>query len=152
MSRTVITAEHAGIHRVVSGVQALLRMVSDGTSGTRVYEMLTLAAVVFAVTLTSRALDASALGFMAEALALGVAGFVAFSLMVTLVVPALRRVGALFNRWRTRRAYVRAEEQFWLTALRDPRVMAEYLAARTRAEDMQASAPSPAWYVFVRYW
>jgi hypothetical protein len=132
MTHPVITAEHAGINRVVTGVAALRSVARGGASTTSVYRALTFIGVALAITSASRALDGATIGFVAEGLALATAAFAAFAMMIIIVVPTARVGMRALRKLETHLANKRADQQFWETAMHDPRVMAEYRAAYAR--------------------
>jgi hypothetical protein len=137
MSQPVISAEHAGITRVVAGLNALNEVVSGRTPAKGVYKFLTGAAALMAVTFASRSLDGATIGFFAEALALATAAFAAFAVVVAFIVPTARVTAQALHRWEVHLARKRADAQFWETARRDPRVMAEYQAAYARESSLR---------------
>lgn len=153
MSQTTIRPEHAGITRVVNGSQALFASIWSGLSQKRLYQGLTGGAVIAAVTFASRALDAVSPSFWVEVFALSVVAFTAFALMIAIIVPALRTIARFAKSVDGSFATQRADETFWNTAQRDPRVMAELNAARARqsscADEERISGP---WYQLAKHW
>ena len=96
-------------------------------------------AIMAAVTLTERALDAVDIGFALEWAILTFVALVAFSLLARVTVRATRAAQAWIGDYAQHAARTRADLQLLELARRDPRVMNEILAAQGRAEAVRTN-------------
>jgi hypothetical protein len=156
ISPVVENAEHAGVRRVLTAASLVEQKLSH-VSAPRFFRWITVASVMASVTFAARALDAVALSFSMELLALTAVAVVAFAFMVAVVVPSLRLIARVLSQMNASMAKSHAENSAYENAMRDPRMRAEIQAAQSRQREMaQAAAerdhPTPAWHALPRYW
>lgn len=126
-------SEHPGVQRA-EAVYAAAGRFRKGYSSTKGLAALLLAAVVAAfLVVADQLIDTWADGhLLAGWVALWAVGFAVLGLFAgTARRVAVRTVAAL-DAWSARVAQQRADDRFWATAQRDPRVMAELQAALQR--------------------
>jgi hypothetical protein len=131
--------EHPGVARAESvfGAMAHLKQsFSRSFSATRSLASMLLAALVAAlVVVADMLIDTWAEGHLLAAwVALWAVAFAAMALFAPAAKRAAGATSVAFKEWSERAAQTRAEEQYWESAMNDPRVMMEIQAAKLRAE------------------
>jgi hypothetical protein len=132
---------HPGVERFESAVAAASRL-KKGMDGTKGLAAILLAAMVSALLVVADQLvDTWAEGHLMAAWVL--LWIVAFG-AIALLAPTTRHLSGSLVRgldaWSRRMARQRADERLWEMALKDPRIMADLHAAKTRAESATPSA------------
>jgi len=124
--------EHPGVARI-EGVVAGIKSLHAGYGGLARVLLAAMAAAL--LLLAERLMDtwADAHG-LAAGLLLWAVAFAALALLGPAARSLAQRLGASLDAWARRQAQRRADERLWALAQKDPRVMAELQAARTRAE------------------
>lgn len=124
--------EHPGLARiegVVAGIQSL--RASYGGLARVLLAAMAAALLLLAERLMDGWADAHEL---AAWLVLWAVAFAALALLGPTARSLARRLGSALDAWARQRARRQADERLWALAQKDPRVMAELQAARTRAE------------------
>lgn len=124
--------EHAGVARmenVVAGIKTL------SASYRGLARVLLAAMAAGLLLLAERLMDDWAEGHaLAAWLVLWAVAFAALALLGPAARSLAQRLGSALDAWARARARRQADERLWALAQKDPRVMAELQAARTRAE------------------
>ena len=133
--------QHPGVERAESVVAGLIALRQNFDAAHSLATMLLAAVVAALVVVADRLIDSWADGHLLMAwVALWAVAFAAMGLLAPVAGRAARNLVASAHDWTRRSANTRAEEAFWQNALNDPRVMAEYQAAKQRSEQTHLAA------------
>ncbi len=130
--------EHPGVKRVEAAAAAISEMRQNFNSARTLATMLLAAVVSAFVVVADRLIDTWADGHLLTAwVALWAVAFAAMGLLAPLAKQTSRNMIAGYKAYALRSANAREEDAFWQSALNDPRVMAEYQAAKLRFEEAE---------------
>lgn len=128
--------EHPGVQRMEAAAAAISDMQKNFNSARTLATMLLAAVVAAFVVIADRLIDTWADGHLLMAwVALWAVAFTAIGLLAPVAKQTARNMIASYKAYALRSANTREEDAFWQSALNDPRVMAEYQAAKLRAEE-----------------
>ena len=100
--------------------------------------LLSAAVVAALVVVADRAIDSWADGhLLATWVIMWAVAFAALGFFAPLLKQIFRNLNVSYQAWSLRSQNAQAEEAYWQSALNDPRVMAEYQAAKLRSEQAQ---------------
>jgi hypothetical protein len=144
--------EHPGVARaeaVVSAVAEISKDIGKNFDSAKTLATLLSAAVVAAlVVVADRVIDSWADGhLLATWVIMWAVAFAALGFFAPMVKDGARGLAIAYDGWAERSKNAQAEEAYWQSALNDPRVMADYQAAKNRSEQAeiyQASQVQPA--------
>ena len=134
--------EHPGVARaeaVVSAVADISKDIGKNFDSAKTLATLLSAAVVAAlVVVADRVIDSWADGqLLATCVIMWAVAFAALGFFAPMVKQGAVNLATRYEGW-SRRATIKQEEQaYWQSALNDPRVMAEYQAAKLRHEQAE---------------
>ena len=146
-------SEHPGVVRAEAVVRAVAQMGRNFDSAKTLATLLCAAVVAALVVVADRLIGAWADGhLLATWVMMWAVAFAALGLFAPMVQTAARTFGAGYQAWSLRVQNAREEEAYWQSALNDPRIMAEYQAAKLRFEqskvgqtvDLEPTATAPA--------
>ncbi len=127
--------EHPGVQRIEAAVAAIGEIRQNFNSARTLATMLLAAVVAAFVVVADRLIDSWADGHLLAAwVALWAVAFTAIGLLAPVAKQTARNMIAGYKAYALRSANAREEDAFWQSALDDPRVMAEYQAAKLRFE------------------
>ena len=127
--------EHPGVKRVEAAAAAISDLRHNFNSARTLATMLLAAVVAAFVVIADRLIDTWADGHLLTAwVALWAVAFAAIGLLAPVAKQTARNMITGYKAWAIRSANAREEDAFWQSALNDPRVMAEYQAAKLRSE------------------
>ena len=128
-------SEHPGVVRAEAVVNAVAEMGKNFDSAKTLATLLSAAVVATVVVVADRLIDAWADGhLLATWVMMWAVAFAALGLFAPMVKTATGAFGASYQAWSLRVQDAREEEAYWQSALNDPRIMAEYQAAKLRFE------------------
>jgi hypothetical protein len=136
------STQHPGVARVESAIEAAGQL-RQGFSGTRGLAALLLSAMSAAVMVVAyQVMDSVTEGHLLVMwVALWAVAFAALALLAGTALRAAKRLKSGLDDWSRSIAEARADQRLWAAAKRDPRVMADLQAAKSRAEiDQPADA------------
>ncbi len=139
MNRNFVHIEYPTRHPAVGrfeGVAQTFKSLRKGLTETRGLAAVLLVAMVAAlVVVADQLMDTWADGHLLAAwVLLWAIGFAAFALLAPTARSLAARLTVGLDNWSQRLARRRADERLWDLASKDPRVMADLRAARTRQE------------------
>jgi hypothetical protein len=130
--------EHPGVVRAEAVVNAVAHMGKNFDSAKTLATLLTAAVVAALVMVADRVIDTWADGhLLATWIIMWAVAFAALGFFAPMVKDAASSLANAYNGWAERSKNAHAEEAFWQSALNDPRVMAEYQAAKLRSEQAE---------------
>lgn len=129
--------QHPGVQRAESVVAGMIALRQNFDAAHSLATMLLAAVVAALVVVADRLIDSWADGHLLMVwVALWAVAFAAIGLLAPLAGQTARNLVASTHAWSRRSADARAKDAFWQIALNDPRVMAEYQAAKLRSEQV----------------
>jgi hypothetical protein len=126
---------HGGLERVIERTGALQSVINTAFSAKQLPTCALSLTIMAVVTATERAMDAIDTGFAFEWIVLSVVAMATFGLLANTVTTATQAALARFTEYAARSRQARADETLWATALTDPRVMNDILAAQGHSDD-----------------
>ena len=130
--------EHPGVKRLEAAAAAISDIQQNFSSARTLATMLLAAVVAAFVVIADRLIDTWADGHLLAAwVALWAVAFAAIGLLAPVAKQTARNIIDSYKAYALRSNNAREEEAFWQSALNDPRVMAEYQAAKLRGEEAQ---------------
>ena len=127
--------KHPGVQRAESVVAGMIALRQNFDAAHSLATMLLAAVVAALVVVADRLIDSWADGHLLMVwVALWAVAFAAIGLLAPIAGQAACNLVLSAQEWSRRSANARAEDAFWQNALNDPRVMAEYQAAKQRSE------------------
>ncbi len=129
--------QHPGVERAESVLAAMIALRQNFDIARSLATMLLAAVVAALVVVADRLIDSWVDGHLLMVwVALWAVAFAAIGLLAPLAGQTARNLVASTHAWSRRSADARAKDAFWQIALNDPRVMAEYQAAKLRSEQV----------------
>ena len=130
--------EHPGVVRAEAAVNALADISKRFNSAKTLATLLSAAVVAALVVVADRMIDSWADGhLLATWVIMWAVAFAALGFFAPLLKQIFRNLNVNYQAWSLRSQNAHAEEAYWQSALNDPRVMAEYQAAKLRSEQAQ---------------
>ena len=130
--------EHPGVVRAEAVVNAVAEMSKNFDSAKTLATLLSAAVVAALVVVADRLIDTWADGHLfATWVIMWAVAFAALGFFAPMVKQAGSDLSARYQAWSLRQQNAHAEEAYWQSALNDPRVMAEYQAAKLRSEQSE---------------
>ena len=131
-------SEHPGVVRAQAVVNAVADIGKNFDSAKTLATLLSAAVVAALVVVADRVIDSWADGhLLATWVIMWAVAFAALGFFAPMVKQGISDLNAGYQAWSLRAENARAEKSYWQSALNDPRVMAEYQAAKNRSEQAQ---------------
>ena len=131
-------SEHPGVARAEAMVNAVAEMGKNFDSAKTLATLLSAAVVAALVVVADRVIDTWADGhLLATWVIMWAVAFAALGFFAPMVRQGASNIAARYDAWSVRSQNAHAEEAYWQSALNDPRVMAEYQAAKLRFEQSE---------------
>jgi hypothetical protein len=130
--------EHPGVVRAEAVVNAVADIGKNFDSAKTLATLLSAAVVAALVVVADRLIDTWADGhLLATWVIMWAVAFAALGFFAPMAKQGVRGLLEAYDDWAERSKNAHAEEAFWQSALNDPRVMAEYQAAKLRSEQVE---------------
>jgi hypothetical protein len=130
--------EHPGVARAEAAIDAVADMGRNFDSAKTLATLLSAAVVAALVVVADRLIDTWADGhLLATWVVMWAVAFAALGFFAPMAKQGARSLLEAYDGWAERSKNAHAEEAFWQSALNDPRVMAEYQAAKLRSEQAE---------------
>ena len=130
--------EHGGVVRAEAVVNAVAEMGKNFDSAKTLATLLSAAVVSALVVVADRLIDTWADGhLLATWVIMWAVAFAALGFFAPMVKQGASNIAARYGAWSVHSQNAQAEEAYWQSALNDPRVMAEYQAAKLRFEQSE---------------
>ena len=127
--------EHPGVARAEAVVSAFAEAAKTFDSAKTLATLLSAAVVAALVVVADRVIDSWADGhLLATWVIMWAVAFAALGFFAPLLKQVFSNLNASYQAWALRSQNAQAEEAYWQSALNDPRVMADYQAAKMRSE------------------
>ncbi len=131
-------SEHPGVVRAEAVVNAVAEMGKNFDSAKTLATLLSAAVVAALVVVADRVIDNWADGhLLATWVIMWAVAFAALGFFAPLVKQGAAKLATRYEGWSQRAKIKQEEEAYWQSALNDPRVMAEYQAAKLRNEQAE---------------
>ena len=135
---TDFPSEHPGVVRAQAVVNAVADIGKNFDSAKTLATLLSAAVVAALVVVADRVIDSWADGhLLATWVIMWAVAFAALGFFAPMVKQGISDLNVGYQAWSLRAENARAEKSYWQSALNDPRVMAEYQAAKNRSEQAQ---------------
>ena len=130
--------EHPGVARAEAVVSAFSDTAKNFDSAKTLATLLSAAVVAALVVVADRVIDSWADGhLLATWVIMWAVAFAALGFFAPLLKQMFGNLNVSYQSWSLRSQNAHAEEAYWQSALNDPRVMAEYQAAKLRSEQAE---------------
>ena len=137
--------EHPGVARAEAAMEAVADVSRNFDSAKTLATLLSAAVVAALVVVADRLIDTWADGhLLATWVIMWAVAFAALGFFAPMAKEGARSLFEAYDGWAERSRNAQSEEAYWQTALSDPRVMAEYQAAKLRSEEAEISRAAPA--------
>lgn len=128
-------SEHPGVARAEAVVNAVAEIGKNFDSAKTLATLLSAAVVAALVVVANRVINSWADGhLLATWVIMWAVAFAALGFFAPMVKQGASHLTVSYQAWSLRAENARAEVSYWQSALDDPRVMAEYQAAKNRSE------------------
>ncbi len=129
---------HPGVARAEAAIEAVTDIGRNFDSAKTLATLLSAAVVAALVVVADRVIDTWADGhLLATWVIMWAVAFAALGFFAPMAKDGARSLLEAYDGWAERSKNAHAEEAFWQNALNDPRVMAEYQAAKLRSEQAE---------------
>ena len=135
--------EHTGVVRAEAAIHAVADIGRSFDSAKTLATLLSAAVVAALVVVADRLIDTWADGhLLATWVIMWAVAFAALGFLAPMVKDGARGLLQAYAAWAERSHNAQAEEAYWQSALNDPRVMADYQAAKLRTEQAELTVPT----------
>ena len=130
--------EHPGVARAEAAIEAVADMGRNFDSAKTLATLLSAAVVAALVVVADRVIDSWADGhLLATWVIMWAVAFAALGFFAPMAKQSASNLTARYQAWSLRAQNAHEEEAYWQSALNDPRVMADYQAAKNRSEQAE---------------